>query len=144
MQILVPVDIEDALRVDLADLYERLGITGVDFSAMPVPATLGDLPATRTLVTIRRVGGSRTSLVVDTHAVSLDVYAGTWAESIAEANRLAGVLCSLPRVDDLSITYHEVEITNQPVELPDTTDPVLPRVRLSASVSVKSDIIEMS
>lgn len=144
MQLAVPVDIEDVLRVDLSALYEQLGLDGVDFAAMPVPASLGDLPANRVLVTLRRTGGNRASLVVDTHYVSLDVYASTWGESIEEANRLAGVCAALPQVDGLSRMYYTVDITTQPVELPDTSNPVLPRARLSISVSVKSDIVMVS
>lgn len=144
MQLASPVDIEDALRVDLSDLYEQLGLDGVDFAAIPVPASLGDLPANRVLVTLRRTGGNRASLVVDTHYVSLDVYASTWGESIEEANRLAGVCAALPQVDGLSHMYYTVDITTQPVELPDTSNPVLPRARLSISVSVKSDIVMVS
>ena len=144
MQIVSPVDIEDAIRLDLTEMYARAGIDDVSFSAMPVPPSLGELPAAGALVCIRRVGGSRTELVSDVHAVSIDVYAPTWSESIAEANRVAGMACAMPYQEGLSLQYHAAQMTNQPVELPDTSNPTLPRVRVAISFSVKGDIIEMS
>lgn len=139
-QIPVSVDIEDTLRVDLSTIYEALGEDDVRVAAMPVPPELGELPHSGTLICLRRVGGTRESLVVDTHAVSLDVYTQTWGESIAAANRLAGIITMLPHIAGLSVQYNATSITAQPYELPDTSNPVLPRVRLSAEFEVKASI----
>lgn len=144
MQIIVPSDIEDAIRRDLEEMYDLAGFDGVEFSAMPIPPTLGELPAGDTLVCIRRVGGARSSLVVDTHGLSVDVYSSTWGESISEANRVAAVACAMPFHDGLSMHYRNVEMTNPPVELPDTSNPTFPRVRFALTITVKGDVVETS
>lgn len=143
MQIVSPIDIEDALRIDLTTLYENLGLTGVTFSAPPVEPTLGELPATGVVVCFRRVGGTRDDLVVDTHAVSVDVYAATWGDAIDEANRLAGVIAQIPYQATTSIRYQAVDIQTAPYELPDTSNPVMPRVRMLINIIVKAAVSEL-
>lgn len=143
MQIVSPIDIEDALRIDLSALYEALDITGVTFSAPPVEPTLGEIPATGVLVCFKRVGGARGGLVVDTHAVSVDLYATTWAEATEEANRLAGVMTQLPYQATTALQYHMVELATTPYAAPDTSNPVMPRVRMLINVIVKAAIDEL-
>lgn len=143
MQIVSPIDIEDALRLDLTTLYESLGITGVTFSAPPVEPTLGELPAAGVIVFFRRVGGTRDAIVVDTHAVSVDLYADTWDEAIAEGDRLAGVLAQLPYQSTTRIRYQSVDIATAPYELPDTSNPVMPRVRMLINIITKAAITEL-
>lgn len=143
MQIVSPIDIEDALRIDLTTLYSALGITGVTFSAPPVEPTLGELPATGVIVCFKRVGGSRDALVVDTHAVSVDLYAATWADAIDEANRLAGVIAQLPYQSSTAMQYHAVDIATAPYALPDTSNPVQPRVRMLIDIIAKAAITEL-
>jgi hypothetical protein len=140
MQIVAPIDIEDALRIDLTTLYETLEITGVTFSAPPVEPTLGEIPATGVIVCFKRVGGARDDLVVDTHAVSVDLYASTWADAIAEGNRLAGVLTQLPYQATTRIRYQAVDLVTAPYALPDTSNPVMPRVRMLADIITKADV----
>jgi len=140
MQVPVTIDIEDILRQDLTDVYADAGIAGVEFSAMPIPPDLGELPYSGTLVCIRRVGGTRSDIVVDTHGLSLDVYTDTWDAGMAEANRLAGVMTMLPYTRDTRIQYHRVEISTQPYALPDTSNPVLVRVRMSVEIEAKASV----
>ena len=144
MQIVAPIDIEDALRIDLSTLYESIGITGVSFSAPPIEPELGEIPATGVLVCFKRVGGSRDSLVIDTHAVSIDLYAQSWADAITEGDKLAGALSQLPYQQSTSIQYHSVSIATMPYALPDPSNPVLCRVRMLVDVIVKSDVITTS
>lgn len=143
MQIVSPRDIEDALRIDMTTLYSALGITGVTFSAPPVEPTLGELPVTGVIVCFRRVGGTRDALVVDTHAVSVDVYAATWGDAIAEGDRLAGVLAQLPYQSSTALQYHSVDIATAPYTLPDTSNPVMPRVRMLIDIIAKAAITEL-
>lgn len=140
MQIVAPIDIEDALRIDLTTLYETLDIAGVTFSAPPVEPTLGEIPATGVIVCFKRVGGARDDLVVDTHAVSVDLYAATWADAISEGNRLAGVLTQLPYQATTRIRYQAVDLVTAPYALPDTSNPVMPRVRMLADIITKADV----
>lgn len=143
MQLVSPIDIEDALRIDLTTLYESLSIDDVTFSAPPVEPTLGELPATGVVVCFRRVGGTRDDLVVDTHAVSVDVYATTWADAIDEANRLAGVIAQLPYQANTRIRYQAVDIATAPYELPDTSNPVMPRIRMLINIITKAAVEEL-
>jgi hypothetical protein len=140
MQIVTPIDIEDALRIDMTTLYETLDITGVTFSAPPVDPTLGEIPTTGVIVCFKRVGGARDDLVVDTHAVSVDLYASTWADAIDEGNRLAGVLTQLPYQATTRIRYQAVDLVTAPYALPDTSNPVMPRVRMLADIITKADV----
>lgn len=144
MQVLSSVDIEDTLRQDLTTLYASLDIAGVSFSAPPVPPTLGELPATGTQVCLTRVGGGRSSLVVDSHTISIDVYDSDWQSSLDAANLLAGVISQLPYQSGLLVQYCSVSIDTLPYALPDTSNPVFPRVRMLVTLTVKSDIIVMS
>lgn len=143
MQVVSPVDIEDALRIDLTTLYSALGITGVTFSAPPVSPSLGEIPAAGVIVCFKRVGGSRDALVVDTHAVSVDLYADTWGEAIAEGDRLAGILAQLPYQASTALQYHSVDISTAPYTLPDTSNPVMPRVRMLIDIIAKAAITEL-
>lgn len=143
MQIVAPIDIEDALRIDLTTLYETLEIAGVTFSAPPVDPTLGEIPATGVIVCFKRVGGSRDDLVVDTHAVSVDLYAATWADAISEGNRLAGVMTQLPYQSATKLQYHAVDLVTAPYALPDTSNPVMPRARMLIDIITKAAIEEL-
>ena len=143
MQVLSSVDIEDTLRQDLTSLYATLDIEGVSFSAPPVPPTLGELPATGTQVCLTRVGGGRSSLVVDSHTISIDVYDSDWQSSLDAANLLAGVISQLPFQSGLLLQYHSVSIDTLPYELPDTSNPVFPRVRMLVTIIIKSGIMTM-
>lgn len=140
MQIVSPRDIEDALRIDLSTLYAALDIEGVSFSAPPVEPSLGEIPSTGVIVCFKRVGGTRGDLVVDTHAVSVDLYASTWADAISEANRLAGVMTQLPYQASTSIQYYVVDLATSPYAAPDTSNPVLPRVRMLMNITVKAAV----
>ena len=143
MQVLSSVDIEDTLRQDLTTLYATLDIEGVSFSAPPVPPTLGELPATGTQVCLTRVGGGRSSLVVDSHTISIDVYDQDWQSSLDAANLLAGVISQLPFQSGLLMQYHAVSIDTLPYALPDTSNPVFPRVRMLVTIIIKSGIMTM-
>lgn len=139
MQVTVAVDIEEALRVDLSDIYERLGKSAQIVATM-LPADLGEIPQGDGLIAIRRVGGSRTDLVSDTMALVIDVYYGTWEASMTEANFLAGIISQLPYQDDTSTQYLRADISTMPYALPDAGNPVFPRVRMLVEMGVKARI----
>ena len=139
MQVTAAVDIEEALRVDLSDIYVRLG-RSAQIVATALPADLGEIPQGEGLIAIRRVGGTRTDLVNDTMALTIDVYYETWDESMTEANFLAGIISQLPYQSDTSIPYLRTNISTMPYALPDTGNPVFPRVRMLVEVGVKAQI----
>lgn len=137
-----PIDIEDALRIDLTHLYEVLGITDTHFSAAPLPATISEIPQEYDEVLITHVGGNRNSLVLDTFSVSIDTYSGTWDKAISAANRVASLITNLPYLNDTVVQYHSVNIATLPYELPDAIDPIWPRVRMLITLVIKADIRE--
>lgn len=142
MQVTQVIDIEEALRVDLSAVYEAGGKTGFSFSATPIPPELGEIPLDNVLVCIRRVGGTRNDLVVDTHSVAIDVYTTTWEEGISEADFLAGVISQLPYQSGMSIQYLTCSIATTPYELPDAENPIFPRVRMLVEIEAKASIID--
>ena len=86
MQVVYPIDIEDALRIDLTALE-----SGYRFFAPPIPP---DLKAGDVLIT--RVGGSSVSGASDDYDVSIDCYAADDATAVAMANKVHGLVSSLP------------------------------------------------
>ena len=78
-----PVDAEDALRRDLASA------SGADVFAPPVPS---DLDARVPCAMVERDGGVRINEVMDSHNVTVSVWAASWAEAMREAGDLAGAL----------------------------------------------------
>lgn len=130
MRYLVAIDIEDALRQDLPTAA-TLGGFSIYAAAPPVPETLGSsLP----FVIPERVGGTRDSIVIDTHNVSIDVYAKTWGKAQETANKLVGIVAELPDIDGLSADYLEADITTLPYNNPDPRHQDVPRVTFAASV----------
>lgn len=86
MQVCYPIDIEDALRIDLTALYE-----GARFFAPPIPP---DLQANDVL--IERVGGARICPASHEYDVSIDCYAENDAKAVELSNTVQGLLTSLP------------------------------------------------
>lgn len=135
MQNLMPLDIEDALRVDLTTAAE-LGGFSCAFGAPPTPKNLGDvLPYAR----IERLGGRRDSLVVDLHDVAIDVWADTWAEAQEAANKVVALLCGLPYADgELAHDYLGADLNALPYNNPDPQHEDLPRVSFNATVTARA------
>lgn len=89
MQVCTPIDIEDALRIDLA-----AHMPGNRFFAPPIPPDLkaGD-------VLIERVGGARVCPASHEYDVSVDCYAADDADAVLLSNAVQGLLTSLPLLD---------------------------------------------
>lgn len=127
---LEPVDAEDLLRIDLST-------DGVPVCAPPVPDDLG---AALPLAMVRRDGGSRMNLVMDQHNVTVSVWADTWADAMANANRLAGAVVRLPMAEGASTQWRTADITGLPSIAPDPAHPTIPRVQFTASVTCRATI----
>lgn len=89
MQVVSPIDIEDALRIDLSALMD-----GVRFFCLPIPPDLGAND-----VLIERVGGGRASGASHEYDVSFDCYADTDADAVELANAIHGLVVSLPLLE---------------------------------------------
>lgn len=125
---LEPVDVEELLRLDL-------GTDACPVSAPPAPDDLGaDLP----FAVVSRDGGERINPVVDSHNVTVSVWAPTWAEAMGQANRIAGAIARLPSTDGASTQWRTADITALPYSSPDPVHPNIPRVQFTASVTCRT------
>ena len=123
MQVVSPIDIEDALRVDLSALK-----ADARFFAPPIPP---DLKANDVLIT--RLGGSRVSGASHEYDVSIDCYADSDADAVALSNTVHGLIVSLPlRVT--STQYSEAS-ANLPYANHDPRAPELARQTFRAMVT---------
>lgn len=86
MQVVSPIDIEDALRIDLIALDGNHR-----YFAPPIPPDLkaGD-------VLIERVGGARVCPASHEYDVSVDCYAVDDADAVLLSNAVQGLITSLP------------------------------------------------
>ena len=107
-------------------------------SGTPIPADLGK---TLPYAVIYSVGGFKTSKVVDTHTVSIDVYDERWDLAMAAASKLSGIVEFLVDTDGLSVDYHSTATTSLPYNNPDPRHSDLPRVTFTADVVLKSAAI---
>ena len=127
---LEPADVEDLLRLDLTT--DACPVCGP-----PVPDDLGSsLPVGM----VERDGGTRMSLVMDAHNVTVSVWAATWADAMAEANRLAGAVARLPMTQGTTTQWRTADITGLPSNAPDPAHPTIPRVQLTAQVTCRATI----
>lgn len=122
MQLVTPIDIEDALRTDLSSLK-----SDARFFAPPIPP---DLKANDVL--IERLGGGRVTGVSHEYDVSIDCYAENDAEAVALSNAVHGLFVSLP-VRNTS-TQYSTATANTPYSNYDPRAPELSRQTFRASV----------
>lgn len=127
MQVVSPIDIEDALRIDLAAL-----MSGTRFFAPPIPP---DLKAND--VMIERVGGARVSGASHEYDVSVDCYAANDAAAVALSNAVHGLLVSLP-FRETSTQYSDAR-ANLPYANHDSRAPQLARQTFRATVICPGD-----
>lgn len=123
MQVVNPIDVEDALRSDLAALDRAHR-----YLAPPVPP---DLRAGDVLVT--RVGGARASAASHQHDVSVDCYAAGEAEAAALAGMVCGLVAGLP-LRRTSTQYSNAN-AGAPYSNPDPRAPQLARHTFRAALT---------
>ena len=124
------MDAEALLCADLAG-------TGCAVFAPPVPETLGEaLPCAM----VERTDGARLNPVMDSHCVTLYVWAATWAEATAWANRLAGAIARLPDTPETSTQWRTAELTSLPYAAPDPQQPSIPRAQFTATLTCRATI----
>lgn len=129
MQVVSPIDIEDALRIDLSSFSDAR------FFAPPIPP---DLSANDVL--IERVGGGRVSGASHEYDVSIDCYASDEAEAAELSNAVHGILVSLP-LRETSTQYSDVR-ANLPYANFDPRAPQLARQTFRATVICPGNRIE--
>ena len=131
MQVAYPIDIEDALRVDLAALVD-----GVRVFAPPIPP---DLHANDVMIT--SLGGGRVSGASHEYDVSVDCYADDDASAVRLANLVHGIVTSLP-IRSTSTQYSDAH-ANTPYMNPDTRNRKLSRQTFRATVICPGKRIEL-
>ena len=125
---LEPIDVEEALSRDLST-------TGCPVAPPPVPETLGEvLPRAE----VRRDGGVRMNPVMDSHDVTVSVWAPTWAQATGEADRIAGAIARLAATEGTSVQWRTSSVTGLPFAAPDPAHPTIPRVQLTANVTCRA------
>lgn len=130
MQVVSTIDIEDALRVDLAAIMD-----GARFFAPPIPP---DLKANDVLIT--RVGGARVSGVSHEYDVSVDCYADNEGDAVMLSNAVYGLVVSLPVRE--TTTQYSAARANTPYANHDPRAPQLARQTFRATVICPGNRIE--
>ena len=122
MQVVSPIDIEDALRIDLSALDGNHR-----YFAPPIPSDLkaGD-------VLIERVGGARVCPASHEYDVSVDCYMVDDADAVLLSNVVQGLMTSLP-LRDTSTQYSNVN-AGMPYSNHDPRAPQLARQTFRATV----------
>lgn len=123
MQVVNPIDIEDALRIDLSAL-----LGAYRFCCKPIPPDLkaGD-------VVIYPVGGAGVSGASHDYDVSIDCYANDDADAREMVNEVHGATVSLP-LRDTSTQYSDVS-ANLPYSNDDPRAPQLTRYTFRATIT---------
>lgn len=133
MQIVEPIDVEDALRVEIA-----AAIDDIVACAPPAPDDLA--PGT---VCVTRLGGGPQSAVSHEHDVSVDVWAETPAAAMALADRVQGVVASLPLREGASGATWTTSDPMLPYPNPDPHRPTIPRATFRATVGARGVPIDL-
>ena len=127
MQIVDPIDIEDALRSDMAEL-----LPDIAFHATPAP---NDIEADS--VAFMAVGGGAASPVSHEYDLGIDAWAETPGQAMALALRVQGLISSLPVRTFSSGRDYKTATANLPYNNPDPNRPLIPRCSFSATVGLR-------
>lgn len=75
---------------------------------------------------------------MDSHDVTVSVWAATWADATAWADRLAGATARLPDTQGTATQWRSCDITALPFAAPDPQQPTLPRVQFTAALTCRT------
>lgn len=112
---------------------------GYAASATPIPEDLG---ASLPYVVVYNVGGVRDarSRVLDTGALSVDVYAETPAQAMDACARVAALIDALPDAGG-AVQVYAAQVTTLPYDNPDPRHPTIPRATCAADVVTRGEVI---
>lgn len=127
MQIVEPIDIEDALREDLSQL-----LPNVSFHSSPAP---DDLTANSVAFTV--LGGGPASPVSHDYDLSVDAWGETPGKAMTLARHVQGIVASLPVREFPSGRDYKTASANVPYNNPDPNRPLIPRCSFSATVGLR-------
>lgn len=132
MQIVKPIDIEDALRIDLSELMPSLTCC-----APPAPDNLK--PGT---LCVEYVGGAQQTAVSSEYDVSVDVWAKTYDQAIEWANTASGYIAALPILTPASGRHYVTAQCMPAYSNPDPKRPTIPRATFRATVSLRGSALK--
>lgn len=137
MQIVEPIDIEDALRIDVGEVLKTTNLKPKPkCTASPAP---DDLKAHT--VTFTQLGGIEQSEVSHVYDVSVDVWAAKPGDALKLANKVQGIIASLPMREFSSGRQYKTADARIPYPNPDPNRPRLPRCSFNASIGLRGDSI---
>lgn len=124
----VAIDIEGAL-------YRYLTEQGFNCSAFPQPLDYADnLP----YILIERTGGNLTDRVINSHAVSFDVWAETWAQATEINSELNSTILSLENKMLDGVPVYAIEIQSMGYNNPSVDYPTLARVSQNYIITTRT------
>lgn len=130
MQLVSPVDVEDALRTDLQALLPSVRC----YAPPPTDVQPGDLM-------VRSAGGRPATTVTHEHTVYVDVWAVTDADAMELASVASGLVASLP-LRSLSTEWKTAD-ANTPYPNPDPDRPTIPRATFTATLTARGNEISL-
>lgn len=137
MQIVEPMDIEDALRIDVGEVLKTCNLKPkAKCTASPAP---DDLKAHT--VTFTQLGGAEQSEVSHVYDVSVDVWASKPGDALKLANKVQGIIASLPARNFSSGRQYKTADARTPYQNPDPNRPRLPRCSFNASIGIRGESI---
>lgn len=135
-QLIIPIDVEDALRIDIDSILKKIG-KQVKVSAPPLTP---DLEKNIPYCMITKTSGWDTDMVLNSFAVSFDVYDRTWAKAMDTASTIYAIINALPYIENLGTDWKDTVGNSSPNTFPDPDNPLIPRVRFSMTVRARSII----
>lgn len=137
MQIVEPMDIEDALRIDVSEVMKSLNMKPkARCTASPAP---DDLKAHT--VTFTQLGGAEQSAVSHVYDISVDVWAAKPGDALKLANTVQGIIASLPMREFSSGRQYKTANARIPYQNPDQNRPRLPRCSFNATIGIRGESI---
>ena len=123
----VNMDIETAL-------YTRLVADRYSASAHAIPSNLG---STLPHIHVVRTGGYTSDMVIESHSVDFDVYAGNDADAMTAASNLCGWVRDLTG-SMLETPCYDAEIVTLPYPNPDPRHPNIARATFKAQILART------
>lgn len=137
MQIVAPIDIEDALRIDVGAIMRSRGCDAL-FCAPPAPDHLR--PDT---VCFTSLGGSVQSEAGNDHGISVDCWASTDAAALRLCNSVCGIVTALPLFEVETGTHYTSSDVGMPYLNPDPQRPNLPRATFNCNIGARGALVEI-
>lgn len=132
MQVVKPIDIEDSLRIDVAEFLDQ----GITCLAPPAPDDLSAMT-----VCFVALGGGQQTAVSHEFDLSVDCWASGYAEAVSLADTVQGIMASLPFRDTTSGRQYVTSSPMVPYVNPDPRRPTLARVTFRATIGIRGSAV---